>query len=77
MKEMIIKPDVPYTHTQMMRDIAKLRARYPTLAGRITQGFSVEGRPLPVLTVGRGRTKVFVLCGASCARAYHCCIFDV
>ena len=69
MGEMIVKPDVPYTHAQMMHDIARMRARYPRLTGTYNAGFSVEGRPLPVLTAGRGNTKV-LFCAAHHAREH-------
>ena len=69
MKKMTVVPTVPYSHSQMMRDILGLKTAYPGLILSKNVGFSVEGRPLPMLIFGKGNTKVF-LCGTHHAREY-------
>lgn len=66
---MIVDPTVTYTYSQMMRDILGLKAKYPKLISVKNAGFSVEGRQIPVIMLGSGRTKVF-FCGAHHAREY-------
>lgn len=69
MKEMIVVPTIPYSYSQMMRDILRLKTAYPKLIGASNAGFSVEGRQLPVLTMGHGSTKIF-FCATHHAREY-------
>jgi len=69
MKELVVNPAVPYSYSQMLRDILRLKDRYPKLIASKNAGFSVEGRQLPLITLGTGRTKVFA-CGAHHAREY-------
>lgn len=66
---MIVDPTVTYTYSQMMRDIIGLRAKYPKLINVRNAGYSVEGRQLPVIKLGTGKTKVF-FCGSHHAREY-------
>lgn len=69
MKEMIVDPKIPYSYSQLMRDVLRLKAAYPKLISSSNAGYSVEGRQIPVLTLGKGKTKVF-LCGTHHAREY-------
>ncbi|MDD5018527.1 MAG: M14 family zinc carboxypeptidase [Eubacteriales bacterium] len=66
---MIVDPKIPYSYSQLMRDILRLKTAYPKLITSGNAGFSVEGRQLPVVTLGSGKTKVF-FCGAHHAREY-------
>lgn len=69
MKGMIVQPTVPYSHSQLMRDITGLKAAYPELVRTEEAGFSVEGRELPLVIIGNGKRKLFC-CGAHHAREY-------
>lgn len=69
MKKKIVDPTITYTYSQMMRNILALKAAYPKLIDVKNAGFSVEGRQIPLITLGRGRTKVF-FCGTHHAREY-------
>lgn len=69
MKELIVVPTVPYSHSQMMRDAQALENAFPKLVVMEIAGYSVEGRELPLLRLGTGMRKVF-FCGAHHARDY-------
>ncbi len=69
MKELIVVPTVPYSHSQLMRDTAALKNAFPSLIGEENAGVSVEGRALPLIRLGTGKRNVF-FCGAHHARDY-------
>ena len=69
MKEMIVDPTVTYSYSQLLRDILRLKAAYPDLITSENAGFSAEGRQIPVITLGTGKTKVF-FCATHHAREY-------
>jgi len=69
MVKMIVSPTTPYTHDQLMRDVYALCVTYPGLIQSENAGYSVEGRALPLLRLGNGRTAI-LCCGAHHAREY-------
>lgn len=69
MARMIVDPTAPYSYAQMLRDMLGLMAAYPGLVASSNAGYSTEGRQLPVLMLGTGRTKVF-FCAAHHAGDY-------
>lgn len=69
MKELIVVPTVPYSHSQLMRDTEALQSTYPSYICNENAGYSVEGRELPLIKLGTGKRKVF-FCGTHHARDY-------
>ncbi len=69
MKERIVIPTIPYSYSQLMRDTLRLKLKYPKLITSKNAGFSVEGRQIPILILGKGKQKIF-LCGTHHAREY-------
>lgn len=66
---MIVNPTVTYSYSQMLRDILKMKSEYKKMIKVKNAGYSEEGRQLPVIILGTGKTKIF-LCGAHHAREY-------
>lgn len=50
----IVDPFREYTYEQMCADLEALRTRYPKLISVSSIGTSVEGREIPVFTLGTG-----------------------
>lgn len=65
----IVDPYKLYTYEQMLTDIEKLEARYPTLISSSSIGKSVDGRDIPVFTLGTGKREI-VICASMHAREY-------
>ena len=66
----IVDPWRMYTYEQLTADLAALAARYPALVTVGSIGQSVEGREIPLLTVGTGERDV-ILCAAMHAREFE------
>ena len=66
----IVDPWRMYTYEQLTADLAALAARYPALVSVGSIGQSVEGREIPLLTVGTGERDV-ILCAAMHAREFE------
>lgn len=54
----IIKTNINYTYDIMISNIYELNTLYPFLQVQI-EGFSVLGKPIPVIRLGHGSKKVF------------------
>ncbi len=74
----IVNPYVPYTYDQMIEDSQKLKDMYPDIISLDVAGYSVEGRELTLIKLGRedkgdkgdkGQKKI-ILCGSHHAREY-------
>jgi len=65
----IVDPYKLYTYEQMLTDIEKLEERFPTLISSSTIGKSVDGRNIPVFTLGTGKREI-VICASMHAREY-------
>ena len=65
----IVNPNRTYSYEQMLADAQALAVQYPQLISTETIGYSVEGRELLLIQLGRGEKKV-VLAGAHHAREY-------
>lgn len=66
---MIVNPTVTYSYSQMLRDILKMKSEYKKMIKVKNAGYSEEGRQLPVIILGTGKTKIF-MCGTHHAREY-------
>lgn len=65
-----VNPYVPYTYSQMNKDLHMLRQMYPDLFSKVYSiGKSSEGRDISAINFGKGDTKVIV-CGSMHAREY-------
>lgn len=65
----IVDPYVPYTYEHMIEDSLKLRDRYPEILSLDLIGYSVEGRDLTLIKLGKGEKKI-ILCASHHAREY-------
>ena len=65
----IVDPNQTYSFEQMIDDAKALAAQYPELISTDVIGYSVEGRELLLVRLGRGEKKA-VLAGAHHAREY-------
>jgi predicted deacylase len=65
----IVNPYVPYTYEQMKDESIKLAELYPEIISLDSIGFSVEGRELTLIKLGKGEKKI-ILCGSHHAREY-------
>ena len=54
----IVKTNINYTYDIMISNIYELNTLYPFLQVQI-EGFSVLGKPIPVIRLGHGSKKVF------------------
>ena len=68
-REDIVDPYRLYTYESMVVDLAALQYRYPDLISVATLGESVEGREIPMFTLGKGKREI-ILCGGMHAREY-------
>ena len=66
----IVDPCRLYTYEQLTADLAALAERYPELASVSSIGKSVEGREIPLLSLGKGERTILV-CAAMHAREYE------
>lgn len=66
---MIVNPTVTYSYSQMLRDILRMKSEYKKMIKVKNAGYSEEGRQLPVIIIGTGKTKIF-MCGTHHAREY-------
>ncbi len=65
----IVDPYRLYTYEQMCSDIAALEQSYPELISSSVLGQSVEGRDIPMFTLGRGQRNI-IICASMHAREY-------
>lgn len=65
----IVNPYVPYTYDQMKDESLKLAELYPEIITLDSIGYSVEGRELTLIKLGKGNKKI-ILCGSHHAREY-------
>ena len=65
----IVNPYQLYTYEQMLTDIAALEERYPELISTAIIGKSVDGRDIPVYTLGTGKREILI-CASMHAREY-------
>jgi len=65
----IVDPNRTYSYEQMLADAQALAAQYPDIIRTEVIGYSVEGRDLLLIRLGRGDKKA-VLAGAHHAREY-------
>lgn len=70
----IVDPFREYTYEQMCADLEALRTRYPKLISVSSIGTSVEGREIPVFTLGTGKREVLI-CATMHAREFVCTNF--
>lgn len=54
----VVQTNINYTHENMMADIHELNLSYPFLQVE-TVGYSVLGKSIPVIRLGRGSNQVF------------------
>ena len=65
----IVDPYRLYSYEQMCADIKSLEAAYPELISVSSIGTSVEGRDIPVFTLGKG-DRMILICASMHAREY-------
>lgn len=65
----IVDPYRLYSYEQMLSDLDSLEARYPELISLSSIGKSVEGRDIPMFTLGTG-TRDILICASMHAREY-------
>lgn len=65
----IVNPYIPYTYNQMIEDCQKLKELYPDIISLDLAGYSVEGRELTLIKLGKGDDKIILL-GSHHAREY-------
>jgi len=65
----IVDPYRLYTYEQMCKDIQALQMRYPELINVSSIGNSVEGRDIPMFTLGKGDRDILI-CASMHAREY-------
>ena len=65
----IVDPYKLYTYEQMLADLDALNTTYPQLISVSSIGKSVEGRDIPVFTLGTGKREILI-CASMHAREY-------
>lgn len=65
----IVNPYVPYIYEHMIANSLELKQRYPDIIALDDIGYSVEGRELTLVKLGKGEKKI-LLCASHHAREY-------